>query len=59
MDWIKWTKAVAKALLLFGIIILLCWFFQCVLAKDELDWLGVVISYMLAETTIRYYENEK
>ena len=59
MDWIKWTKSLLKALLLFGIVLFSCWFFQCVLAKGELDLTDVAISYMLSDTVIRYYEKEE
>ena len=59
MDWIKWTKSLLKALLLFGIVLFLCWIFQCVLAKGELDLTTVALSYMLSDTTIRYYEKEE
>lgn len=55
MNWIKWTKSVLKALLLFGVVLFLCWIFECVIAKRELDFVAVVLTYMLTDTTIRYY----
>ena len=58
MNWMKWTESLLKALLLFGIILFLCWIFECVIAKGELDLIYVVLSYLLSDTTIRYYEKE-
>lgn len=59
MKWIKWTKSLLKALLLFGIVLFSCWISQCVLVKGELDITAVAISYMLLDTAIRYYEKEE
>lgn len=59
MDWKKWTKSVLKTLLLFSIILFLCWLFECVMAKGKIDFLSVALSYMLSDTTIRYYEKEE
>ena len=59
MDWMKWTKSVLKALLLFGIVLFLCWIFDCVAAKGELNLIAVSITYMISDTAIRYYEKEK
>ena len=59
MNWIKWTKSLLKALLLFGIILFLCWIFECVIAKGELHLINVALSYMLSDTAIRYYEKEE
>lgn len=59
MDWKKWTKSLLKTLLLFGIVLFLCWVFACVIAKEKLDLIGVAFTYMLVDTTIRYYEKEE
>ena len=59
MDWIKWTKSFLKALLLFGIVLFSCWIFECVVAKGELDFAVVALTYMLTDTTIRYYEKDE
>ena len=59
MNWKKLIKSVLKALTLFGIVIILCWIVECVIAKGELDFIEVAITYMLADTTIRYYEKEE
>lgn len=59
MDWNKWTKSVLKTLLLFGIVLFLCWFYECVIAKETLDFVNVALSYMLTDTAIRYYEKEE
>ena len=59
MDWIKWTKSLLKALLLFGVVLFSCWIFECVVAKGELDFAVVALAYMLTDTTIRYYEKEE
>jgi hypothetical protein len=59
MNWKKWIESVLKALLLFGIVLFLCWIFECVIAKGELDIVDVVLSYILTDTSIRYYEKEE
>lgn len=59
MDWIKWTKSLLKALLLFGVVLFSCWIFECVVAKGELDFAVVAFAYMLTDTTIRYYKEEE
>ena len=58
MDWIKWTKSLLKALLLFGIVLFINWIFICVVAKEELNLIAVAFTYMLSDTAIRYYEKE-
>ena len=58
MDWIKWIKSALRALLLFGIVLLVCWIWS-VVTNGELDLITVVIAYMLSETSIRYYEKEE
>ena len=59
MNWIKWTKSLLKTILLFGVVVFLCWIFECVIAKGELNFVGIALTYMLTDTTIRYYEKEK
>jgi len=59
MDWIKWTKSSLKAILLFGIVLFLCWIFECIIAGGELDLVAVTITYMISDTVIRYYEKEE
>ena len=58
MNWKKCIKSALKALLLFGIVLFLCWVNCLVTGKDKLDVLSVAISYMLTDTAIRYYEKE-
>ncbi len=59
MDWMKWTKSLLTTLLLFSIVFFLYWVFKCIIAKEELDLVEVVLIYALADTTIRYYEKEE
>lgn len=59
MDWIKWTKSLLKALLLLGVVLFSCYILECVVAKGELDFATVALTYMLTDTTIRYYEKEE
>ncbi len=58
MDLIKWIKSFLKALLLFGIVLFVCWIYECVLAEGKLNFTSVALSYMLSDTIIRYYEKE-
>ena len=58
MDWEKWTEALLKTLLLFGIVLLWSWFFECVILKEKLNLIVVALNYMLTDTTFRYYENK-
>lgn len=55
----KWTKSLLITLLLFSIVFFLYWVFNCIIAKEELDLVEVVLIYSLVDTTIRYYEKEE